>query len=179
MASARKFAFLVLLVPILEIVLLVQVGGAIGFWPTFGLLLLGGLAGVATMRFTGVRTFFRFQSEIAQGRLPGRALLDAVSMLVGAALLIFPGFLTDVAGLALLFVPTRRWLQKRAQRRLERGVQQGSIRVVRGVSTRYRAGRDGGSGGGAEDPGRGTTGEVGPVDEEGRALDPSKGIVVE
>lgn len=179
MASARRFALLVLLLPILELVLLVQIGGAIGFWPTFGLVLLGGLVGVATARLTGVRTFFRFQSELAQGRLPGRALLDGVAMLLGAVLLIVPGVLTDLAGLALLFPPTRRWLQKRAQRRLERGMQEGSIRVVRGVSMRYGAGSPGRSGGSPEGAGQAATGEIGPVDEEGRALDPSKGIVVE
>ena len=176
MASARRLALLVLLVPILELVLLVQIGGLVGFWPTFGLVVLSGLAGVVTARLTGLRTFFRFQSELAQGRLPGRALLDAVSMLLAAFLLIVPGVLTDIAGLTLLFPPTRRWLQNRAQRRLERGIQQGSIRVVRGMHMRHARG-DGGAE--ADAARQGPAGEVGPVDEHGRALDPSKGIVVE
>ena len=186
MTSVGRLALLVVLVPILEIVLLVQLGGLIGFWPTVGVVLLTGATGVLLARLEGLRVFFRFQAELARGRLPGRALLDGVSVLLGAVLLLAPGILTDIAGFALLFPPTRRWIQKRAQERLERGVRDGSIRVARmGVTGfRYRGGVAGGSGaqGG---PGGGTMAddaapdELGPVDEHGRALDPSKRIVVE
>ena len=185
MTSVGRLALLVVLVPILELVLLVQLGGLIGFWPTVGVVLLTGATGVLLARLEGLRVVFRFQAELARGRLPGRALLDGVSVLLGAVLLLVPGILTDIAGFALLFPPTRRWIQKRARERLERGVRDGSIRVARMGVTGFRYGGGAAAPGGRGGPGGGTMAddaaldEIGPVDEQGRALDPSKRIVVE
>jgi UPF0716 protein FxsA len=89
-------------------------------------------------------------------------------VLVGGAFLLTPGVLTDLAGFALLFPLSRRWIQGRVRRRLERGIAEGSIRVA-------TMGPGGFAGWGAE--GRGGLGERGPRASSG--LDPSKGIVIE
>jgi UPF0716 protein FxsA len=125
-----RLALFFIVVPILELVLLIELGQLVGLLPTVGLVVFTGVTGAWLARAEGVRVFFQFQQELASGRLPGQSLLDGISVLVGGALLLTPGVLTDVVGLSLLFPPTRRWIQKRARARLELQIRDGSIRVV-------------------------------------------------
>jgi len=125
-----RLALLFVVVPILELVLLIQVGQWVGLPPTLLLVVFTGVAGAWLARAEGVRVFFQFRKELAQGKLPGQALLDALSVLVGGAFLLTPGILTDVAGFALLLPVTRRWIQAGVKKRLERGIREGTVRVV-------------------------------------------------
>lgn len=142
-----RLMLLFVLVPILELVILVRIGELVGLWPTLGLVLTTGAAGAALARAEGTRVFFRFQKELAQGRIPGQPLLDGISVLVGGAFLLTPGILTDLTGLLLLFPPTRRWIQRRLRSRLERRIREGALNVVvldpGGVRERSGGGRSG------------------------------------
>ena len=130
MSILGRLALLFVLVPILELVLLIELGQVIGLGPTVGLVVLTGIAGAWLARAEGVRVFFRFQQEVASGRLPGQAILDGISVLVGGAFLLTPGVLTDVAGFSLLLPVTRRWIQAGVRKSLERRIANGSIRVM-------------------------------------------------
>jgi len=164
MSFFGRMALLFVIVPILELMLLIQIGQVVGLLPTLGLVLFTGVAGAALARMEGVRVFFQFQRELGAGRLPGQAILDGISVLLGGAFLLTPGILTDLAGLCLLFPPTRRWIQKSVRKRLEKGIAEGSIRVVTMGPTGF-----GGWGG-----------TPGATDERtGSGLDASKGIVIE
>ncbi len=157
-------ALLFILVPILELVILIRLGQFVGLWPTVAIVLLTGAVGAALARLEGLRVLLQFQREVASGRLPGQAILDGISVMIGGVLLLTPGFLTDIAGLSLLFPPTRRWIQRFVRKRLEKGITDGSIHVV----------------GMGVPPGFGTWGggpPHGPAAPPG--LDPSKGIVIE
>jgi len=123
-------ATLFVVLPVAELALLLRVGRAFGFWPTLGLVLFTGVLGAVLARMEGTRTLEALRSEIARGGLPGRALMDGASVLVGGALLLTPGFLTDGLGFALLFPPTRRFLQGLLRRRIEAGIREGSILVA-------------------------------------------------
>jgi UPF0716 protein FxsA len=169
MTLLGRLALLFVIVPILELVILVQLGQVVGLWPTLALVLLTGVTGAALARLEGMRVLFQFRRELATGRIPGQALLDGISVLVGGALLLTPGILTDVAGFALLFPLTRRWIQRRVRKRLEHGLAEGTIRVVTMGP------------GGLGRWGPGGPAKSGPEHETGaaRGLDPSKGIVIE
>jgi UPF0716 protein FxsA len=130
MTLLGRLALLFVIVPILELVLLIELGQLMGLLPTLALVLFTGVAGAWLARAEGLRVFFQFQGELASGRLPGQAMLDGISVLVGGALLLTPGVLTDVAGFSLLFPPTRRWMQRRVRARLEHRIEEGTIRVV-------------------------------------------------
>jgi UPF0716 protein FxsA len=153
-----RLALLFVVVPVVELMLLVRLGQIVGLMPTLALVLLTGFTGAWLARAEGMRVFFQFQRELASGRLPGQAMLDGISVLVGGAFLLTPGVLTDFVGLSLLFPPTRRWLQSRARKRLESGIADGTVRVV-------------------------TMGSWGASDFRSpsapRGMDPSKGIVIE
>jgi UPF0716 protein FxsA len=125
-------ATLFVVLPVAELALLLRVGRTLGFWPTLGLVLFTGVLGAALARREGTRTLGALRSEVARGGLPGRAILDGASILVGGALLLTPGFLTDALGFALLFPPTRHLLHAFFRRRIEAGVREGRIQVAMG-----------------------------------------------
>ena len=158
MSLLGRLALLFIVIPIVELVLLVELGRRIGLLSTVALVIITGITGATMARLEGLRVFFQFQLEMASGRLPGQAMLDGASVLVGGAFLLTPGVLTDLLGFSLLFPLSRRWIQRRLKERLERQIADGSIRVV------------------AMGPGMGFGGAT---PEQGPGLDPSKGIVVE
>lgn len=122
-----RLIFLFVAIPLLELAILLQVGQLIGLLPTFGLVVVTGVAGAALARRQGIRAFVAVQRELAEGRLPGRSLLDGLAILVGGAFLLTPGILTDVAGFSLLFPGSRRWLQRVVRRSLERRIREGTV----------------------------------------------------
>ena len=177
MSLLARLGLLFVLVPVLELMLLIRVGEWVGLWPTLALILTTGLAGAALARAEGLRVFFQFQRELLSGRLPGQALLDGISVLIGGAFLVTPGILTDLAGFALLLPPTRRLIQARVRRSLERRIKEGTVRVAFGgpLGTGGFGGFGGFGGAPRPSPDRGT--EADP--NTGPALDPAKEIRVE
>ncbi len=98
---------LFILVPIAEIYVIIKVGGAIGVGPTIALLILDGFLGAFLLRQQGRAAWVRFNRALAENRIPHKEVLDGVLIIFGGALLLTPGFLTDIVGLILLIPPTR------------------------------------------------------------------------
>jgi UPF0716 protein FxsA len=167
-----RLALLFVIVPIVELVLLIQIGQVVGLLPTLLLVVTTGVGGAMLARAEGLRVLFQVQRELASGRLPGQALLDGISVLVGGAFLLTPGILTDVVGFSLLFPLSRRWIQRRVRASLERQIEEGTIQVV---------GMGRGPFGGFAGFGQaaGPSARPGPDDLDDPRLDPTKGIVVE
>ena len=119
---------LFLIVPFLELYVLIQVGQVIGALPTIALLIAVSVVGAWLVKREGFATLGRARERIDAGQMPGRELVDGVLILVAGALLVSPGFLTDVAGVLLLLPPVRAtlrgatvgWLARRAGVRLDR-----------------------------------------------------------
>jgi UPF0716 protein FxsA len=106
----RAVLFLVLIfivVPLVELYVIIQVGQAIGLLPTLALLLADALLGSILLRHQGRAAWIRFNRALAEGRLPHKEVFDGVLIILGGALLLTPGFLTDIVGLILLIPPTR------------------------------------------------------------------------
>ncbi len=94
-------------IPIAELWLIIEIGGAIGVLPTLALLVVDSLVGAALARSQSRTAWERFNRALAEGRVPGKEAFDGAMIILGGALLLTPGFLTDVLGLALLIPPTR------------------------------------------------------------------------
>lgn len=182
-----RLLLLFVLVPLAELALLIQVGRWTGVWTTVALVFLTGILGAGLARAEGLRTLWAFRRDVSEGRVPGRALQDGLSILVGGALLLTPGFLTDVVGFSLLLPFTRRWIQGVARRRLRTMIQEGSVRIM--TPADLFGGGPGGPGG-ARGPGSGAAGRGpardGPPETGGRRtsggdggaeLDPENEIV--
>lgn len=136
------------LVPLLELALLIRIGGVVGPWPTLALVAGTGLLGAALARREGMRALLALQRDLAEGRRPAESLVSGASVLVGGAFLLTPGVLTDLAGLFLLLPFTRRIAFRWARRRMEAGLATGPFRFSvwrmdgRSEPVRRRADRD-------------------------------------
>jgi UPF0716 protein FxsA len=109
--------FLFVVVPILEIYVIIQVGQAIGAVWTIALLIADSILGSMLMKSQGRAAWRRFQAALAEGRMPGREVLDGVLVIFGGAFLLTPGFCTDVLGALLLLPPTRALIRRLLVRR--------------------------------------------------------------
>ncbi len=98
---------LFIVVPIAELYVIIQVGQAIGVWPTLALLLADAILGSMLLKHQGRGAWRRFNEALAQRRFPGNEVVDGLLIVVGGTLLLAPGFLTDIVGLIFLIPPTR------------------------------------------------------------------------
>src|SRR6201994_660107 len=105
-----------IVVPIAELFVIIQVGELIGVWPTLLLLLLDAVVGSWLLKREGRAAWRRFNQALAERRMPGKEVADGFLIILGGALLIAPGFLTDIVGIFLL-VPVTRALARRVLRR--------------------------------------------------------------
>ena len=106
--------------------MIIQVGGAIGVIPTLVLLLADALLGSMLLRHQGRAAWVRFNRALAENRLPHKEVFDGVLIIFGGALLITPGFITDIFGLVLLFPPTRAIVRGVASRIVRRRMAMGA-----------------------------------------------------
>src|SRR3954452_20339246 len=91
-------ALALLVVPIVEIYVIIQVGQVIGGWATVALLLVESALGAWLIKREGRRAWNALRTAMQPGRMPGRELADAALILVGGTLLLTPGFVTDIFG---------------------------------------------------------------------------------
>lgn len=124
-------------VPFLELALLLQVhhalseawGSGIGLLVTMGTVIVTGVIGAALAKQQGVSVLKELRASLNRGEMPGRALADGVLVLVGAALLLTPGFLTDLFGFSLLIPLTRSFHRELLMRWARRKMQLGEMNV--------------------------------------------------
>lgn len=96
-----------LLVPLIEIGLFIQIGGAIGLWPTLAIVVITAFLGTWLVRNQGRMAMGQLQSSFSQLRDPTEPLAHGAMILFSGALLLTPGFFTDAVGFALLVPPVR------------------------------------------------------------------------
>ncbi|MCL4292491.1 MAG: FxsA family protein [Acidimicrobiia bacterium] len=122
---------LLVVVPLVELAVFVKVSEAIGILDTVGILILVSLVGVWVVKRQGLAIVARIRAELGAGRAPAATMVDGLLVLAAGLLLLFPGFVTDAAGLALLVPPVRSGTRRLLARRFERRVHVRSVVVAR------------------------------------------------
>jgi UPF0716 protein FxsA len=105
-----------IVVPIVELWVIIQVGGEIGAPATIALLILDSILGAMLLRSQGRAAWRRFNEALAERRPPAAEVFDGAMIILGGALLLTPGFITDILGLWLLIPPTRAVVRRFAGR---------------------------------------------------------------
>lgn len=125
------FYLLALLIglPIIELWILLEIGKATSVGFTLGLIILTGAAGAYLARSQGFQVFMNFQRATQEGRMPSQEIIDGLFILVGGAVLLTPGILTDVFGFLCLIPVTRHLMQKRLIERLKKKMKDGSVYI--------------------------------------------------
>ncbi|MCD6138379.1 MAG: FxsA family protein [Deltaproteobacteria bacterium] len=106
-----------ILIPFIELYLLIKIGQFVGAFNTILIVIFTGIAGAYLARLEGIRTLFKVRESLNSGKLPAEEMLDAMLIFVAGAVLLTPGFITDLAGILILIPRTRylfkRWLRKK------------------------------------------------------------------
>lgn len=105
-------------VPIIEIALFIEIGGAIGTWATIGAIILTAAAGAVLLRMQGAGLLARARATLGRGEMPVEEVVHGLFLLVAGALLLTPGFFTDAVGLLLCVPPLRLVLGRAILRRV-------------------------------------------------------------
>lgn len=122
-----KLLLLFTLVPLLEIWILIELGAIIGSWTTILLIASTGFIGVFLARSQGFAVLYRMRRDMESGLVPADQLFDGACILIGGALLLTPGLLTDLLGFSLLIPQTRGFFKSAAYRYLNRRQSEGKL----------------------------------------------------
>ncbi|WP_229754204.1 FxsA family protein [Fictibacillus barbaricus] len=121
----RVLLFIFILVPAIEVSIFILAGQYMGIPATIVCILFTGILGAYLAKKEGTETLKRAKLQMESGQVPGDAVLDGACILVGGALLLTPGFLTDFIGFALLFPPIRKlakyWLKAKLYHKIKSG----------------------------------------------------------
>jgi UPF0716 protein FxsA len=98
---------LFIVIPLAELFVIIKVGEAIGVLPTLAILIADSILGVVLLRSQGRNAWQRFLLAMEESRMPHREVFDGAMVILGGALLLTPGFITDIFGIILLLPPTR------------------------------------------------------------------------
>ncbi|MEV5025929.1 FxsA family protein [Paenibacillus sp. LPE1-1-1.1] len=120
-----------IVVPVIELWGIYQMGSWIGGWNTFFILIAMGLAGAYLARAEGRRVWVEAQRQMQAGQIPGQTMLDGLCVLAGGLLLLMPGFLSDIAGITLLFPVTRVFYRQLMLQWLEKRMRNGNFKIGR------------------------------------------------
>ena len=102
----------VISIPVIELSVLIDVGGEIGAFSTILLCLLTAAIGLSIVRFQGMQVFANMQNAAREGNPVGENLVHGFFLLIAGLFLLIPGFVTDTLGALLLIPPLRVLLGK-------------------------------------------------------------------
>lgn len=149
-------------VPLIEIAVLIEVGSWLGLWPTLALIILTAIVGTWMLRQQGFAVLSRAQQQLERGTVPLAEVFEGFCLVIAGALLLTPGFVTDIMGGSLLLPPVRARLYKTLGRHFRAAAMPGQ-------------GQPGGPGTGREGPGPVVEGDFEPVAPDEPPVRPEAG----
>lgn len=111
-----RLLLLFTVVPMLELLLLIQVGGVIGLFPTLFLVAGTGVLGVSIAKMQGFLVVNRIKNNLNQGQIPTDNMVQGILILIGGGMLLTPGLITDVLGFSFILPFTRPVIARLAQK---------------------------------------------------------------
>jgi len=125
----RFLVLVMIVVPALEIWGLVKAAEWIGGWQTVLAVIATGVIGAYLAKMEGLRTWMQAQYDLSQGQIPGKAILDGISIFAGGLLLLTPGFFTDTLGFLLILPFSRSFFQYYFRNWLEKKIRKGEFHI--------------------------------------------------
>jgi UPF0716 protein FxsA len=111
------------IVPLVELTILVWIGGQTEWWVPILLVIGTGILGAALAKWQGWQVLQRIRADAAAGRMPADALIDGFLILVAGILLVTPGVLSDLLGVALLIPPLRAGVKRAVAAWIKRNIE--------------------------------------------------------
>ncbi|MFF2755178.1 FxsA family protein [Psychrobacillus sp. NPDC058041] len=124
---------LFIVVPVIELYILLLSGKTIGIGPTFLLILASGIIGAYLVKRQGLKAFREVSESIKNHQAPGEAAINGICVFIGSVFVIFPGFLSDIIGLLLLFGPTRNLFKPFIYKWIRKKMKKGQVIVMKSL----------------------------------------------
>ena len=106
-----RLLILFITIPILELCIFWILGSRLGFPATLAIIVITAFLGAYLTKSQGLKALTNYQQALTQGKLPHEEVMDGLMILIAGAVLLTPGFLTDVIGFSLR-VPNVRTIVK-------------------------------------------------------------------
>ena len=106
----KSLILLIIIIPLVEIFIMIKVGHVVGAFNTILLIAFTAFAGIYYAKLEGLSTLKAGLNQLVKNEIPAYELMSGATIAIGALLLIFPGFLTDLIGLVLIVPYTRKLL---------------------------------------------------------------------
>ena len=100
----------IILIPIIEIYLLIKIGGQIGALITIILIFTTAIIGVYYAKYEGLNTLKSGFEQLRRNVTPTYEMISGAAIAFGALLLIIPGFVTDTLGFLIIFPISRKFI---------------------------------------------------------------------
>ena len=104
-----------IIIPIIEIIIFINVGNAIGVWRTVFIILITALVGIFLVRRRGLSLLFNARQNMSEGMMPTEEIKGGIFLLISGLLLITPGFFTDCVGFAVFLKPVQDLIALKAK----------------------------------------------------------------
>jgi UPF0716 protein FxsA len=124
-----RLILIFIIVPLMEILLLIEIGSRIGTLNTIAIIILTGILGGFMMRQQGFTILANIRADLSEGRMPTGELVNGALVLAGGIFLLTPGFFTDAVGFLLLIPATRGFIRKKIQLLIRRKIDSGNIHI--------------------------------------------------
>ena len=124
-----RLILIFIVVPLMEILLLIEIGSRIGTLNTISIIIITGIMGGYMMRQQGFAILANIRMDLSQGRMPTGELINGALVLVGGIVLLTPGFFTDAVGFVLLIPGSRAFVRKKIQLLIQRKIDSGDIHI--------------------------------------------------
>ncbi|MBC8413402.1 MAG: FxsA family protein [Nitrospira sp.] len=124
-----KLFFLFAVIPVIELAILIEIGSYIGVLPTVIVVIVTAMIGASMVRSEGLYVLSRLQRDMNNGIFPAEELIDGAMILVAGALLLTPGFFTDIIGFLMVFPVPRKFIKKFGKDYIEKKINSNEITI--------------------------------------------------
>jgi UPF0716 protein FxsA len=124
-----KLFMIFAVVPVIELALLINIGSLIGVLNTVIIVILTATIGAYMVRMEGIGVMYRIQRNMQEGIFPGNELINGMMILIAGAMLLTPGFFTDVLGFLMVFPVSREFIKKIARRYIKKKMSSDEIEI--------------------------------------------------
>lgn len=117
-----KLFLIFAVIPVIELALLIKIGSIIGTLNTIIIVILTAIIGAYMVKLEGLGVIYRIQKNMQDGIFPAEELINGVMILIAGALLLTPGFFTDIIGFLMVFPVSRSYIKRIARRYIEKRI---------------------------------------------------------
>lgn len=125
----RNLLILFIVIPLIELFVLIKLGELWGAAPTIGLVIITGVAGAMLTKMQGLLIIRQIKDDMHAGQMPADKLVDGLLILIGGALLLTPGLLTDIVGFICIIPWTRIMIKTQIKNKIKEKMLSGDVQI--------------------------------------------------